>query len=55
MVCISIKESVSCQDSADEYANGYGYGSLYIYGPWGLERSVNQEVIQASKVTGVAV
>jgi len=29
--------------------------SLYIYGPSGLERSVNQQVILASKVTvGVA-
>ena len=48
MVCIKIRESGSCQDSAIVYANGYG--SLYIYGPC-LETSVNQEIIQAVKVT----
>jgi len=50
MVCIKIRESSSYQDCANAYANGYGYGSLYIYGLWGLE---SQEVFQASKVTVV--
>jgi hypothetical protein len=53
MVGIRIRERGSYQDSANAYANRYGYGSLYIYGPWGLDISVNQEVIQASKVTGL--
>jgi len=33
MVCIRIRES---QDNANVYANRYG--SLYIYGPYALER-----------------
>ena len=29
-VCIKISENGSCQNSTNAYANGYGYGSLYI-------------------------
>jgi len=48
MVCIRIRESGSYQHSANAYANGYEYGGLYIYGPWGRKST---KVIQASKVT----
>jgi len=51
MVCIRTRESGSCQDSANAYANGYAHGSLHIYGPWTFERSANQEVNQTSKAT----
>jgi hypothetical protein len=45
MVCIRIRERGSRQDGANVYE------SLYIYRPWALEISANQQVIQASNVT----
>ena len=48
-ICIRIRVMRLMSDKA--YAYAYAYGRLYIYGPSGLEKTVNQQVILASKVT----
>jgi hypothetical protein len=49
-ICIRIRVMRLMSDSAYAYA----YVSLYIYGPYALERGINQ-VILASKVTDCVV
>jgi len=46
-ICIRIRVMRLMSDRAYVYA----YGRLYIYGPSGFEKTVNQQVILASKVT----